>query len=97
MINISKEVEDFGANLRIEFIDNGIGIPNGMKKTLFRPVYKKIKDFKRIGLGLLLVNEVIKSLSGKIWIEDKVLGDHTKGTKFILLIPEAHGILEIER
>lgn len=97
LINISKEVADFGVNVRIEFVDNGIGIPNEMKKTLFRPVYKKNKDFRRIGLGLLLVNEVINNLSGKIWIEDKMIGDHTKGTKFILIIPEAHGILEIER
>jgi len=43
-----------------------------MKKTIFQPVHKKPKDFNRIGLGLLLVNEVIRNLSGKIWVEDKV-------------------------
>ncbi len=96
-IKISKEVKDFGSNIRIEFIDNGVGIPDSMKKSLFEPVHKKTKDFKRIGLGLLLVNEVIGSLSGKIWIEDKVLGDYKKGSNIVLSIPEAHGILDIER
>ncbi len=96
-IKISKEIRDFGSNVRIEFIDNGIGIPDMMKKSLLEPVFKKTKDFKRIGLGLLLVNEVIRSISGKVWIEDKVLGDYSKGSNFVLLIPEAHGILDIER
>lgn len=97
LIKISKEIKDFGSNIKIEFIDNGIGIPDTMKKTIFQPVYKKTKDFKRIGLGLLLVNEVIRSISGKIWVEDKVQGDHTNGSNVIILIPEAYGILDIER
>ncbi|MFX0038266.1 MAG: sensor histidine kinase [Promethearchaeota archaeon] len=97
LIKISKEIKDFGSNIRIEFIDNGVGMPDSMKRNLLQPVYKKTKDFKRIGLGLLLVNEVIGNLSGKVWIEDKVLGDYTKGSKINLLIPEAHGILDVER
>jgi len=97
LIKISKEVKDFGSHIKIEFIDNGVGIPDAMKKSIFQPVYKKTKDFKRIGLGLLLVNEVIESFSGKVWVEDKVTGDHTKGSNVVVLIPEAHGILDIER
>ncbi len=97
LIKISKEVKDFGSNIRIEFIDNGVGIPDAMKKAIFQPVYKKTKDFKRIGLGLLLVNAVVGSFSGKIWVEDKVSGDYSKGSKIIILIPEAYGILDIER
>lgn len=97
LIKISKEVKDFGSNIRIEFIDNGVGIPDAMKKAIFQPVYKMTKDFKRIGLGLLLVNAVVGSFSGKIWVEDKVSGDYSKGSKIIILIPEAYGILDIER
>ncbi|MFX0003801.1 MAG: ATP-binding protein, partial [Candidatus Hermodarchaeota archaeon] len=97
LIKISREHKDFGSNIRIEFIDNGVGIPDSMKRSLIQPVYKKTKAFKRIGLGLLLVNEVIGSLSGKVWIEDKVIGDYTKGSNINLLIPEARDILDIER
>ncbi len=97
VIKISTEVKDFGSNIRIEFIDNGIGIPDVMKKTIFQPVHEKTKDFKRIGLGLLLVNEVIRSFSGKIWVEDKIQGDYSRGSKVVILIPEAYGILDIER
>lgn len=97
LIKVSKEVKDFGSDIKVEFIDNGVGIPDAMKKSIFQPVYKKIKDFKRIGLGLLLVNEVIGNLSGKVWVEDNVQGDHTKGSNIIVLIPEAYEILDIER
>ena len=72
LIKISKEVKDFGSHIKIEFIDNGVGIPDAMKKSIFQAVYKKTKDFKRIGLGLLLVNEVIGSISGKVWVEEKI-------------------------
>ncbi|MFX0034407.1 MAG: sensor histidine kinase [Candidatus Hermodarchaeota archaeon] len=97
LIRISKETRDFGSNIKLEFIDNGVGIPDAMKNDILQPVYKNIKDFKRIGLGLLLVNEVINSFSGKIWVEDKVIGDYTKGSNIVLLIPEAYGILDVER
>jgi len=96
-IKISREVKEFGSDIKIEFIDNGVGIPDIMKKRIFQPVYKKTKDFKRIGLGLILVNEVLGNLLGKIWVEDKIQGDHTKGSKVIVLIPELYEILDIER
>jgi signal transduction histidine kinase len=95
LIKISREKEEYGSKIRIEFIDNGVGIPDMMKKGLLEPVFKKTKDFKRIGLGLLLVNEVIRSVSGKIWIEDRILGDYSKGSNFVLLFLEAHEILDI--
>ncbi len=31
---------------------------------------------------------LVESYDGKIWVEDRVEGDHTKGSKFILLIKE---------
>ncbi|MFX1595197.1 MAG: sensor histidine kinase [Promethearchaeota archaeon] len=97
VIRISKETQDFGSDIKLEFIDNGVGIPDAMKIDILQPVYKNIKDFKRIGLGLLLVNEVINSFSGKIWVQDKVKGDYTKGSNIVLLIPEAYEILDVER
>lgn len=85
------------SNIRIEIIDIGVGTPDTMKKNLLLPVFQKTKDFKKIGLVLILVNEVIGSFSGKIWVEDKVRGDCTKGTNIVLLIPEASEILDIKR
>jgi signal transduction histidine kinase len=42
-----------------------------------------------MGLGLSLVKKTIDRYNGKIWVEDRIKGDHTKGTNFIILIPGA--------
>ena len=89
-IKISKHQEDGKSFVRIEFRDNGIGMPDKMKGSVFYKIYEKPKDHKRIGLGLLLVREVIHSFNGIIWAEDRIIGDYEKGTNVILLIPETH-------
>jgi len=88
-IKFSKEDIEDNHYLKMEFIDNGIGIPDAMKKTILQHDYRTPKSFKRVGLGLLLVNEVVGSFKGKIWIEDKIKNNHSQGSNVILLIPEA--------
>ena len=90
LIKVSKELINSVYYVKIEFIDNGIGIPDSLKKNILQYVYKDLKSFKRVGLGLLLVNEVIRSFKGKIWIEDKVKGDYSQGSNVIIFIPQAH-------
>ncbi len=51
--------------------------------------YKKDKMPSGIGLGLLLVNRILKSYNGEIRVEDRIEGDYSKGNNFILFIPEA--------
>jgi len=41
-----------------------------------------------MGLGLSLVKKIIESYHGQIWVEDRVKGDSTRGSNFVLLIPE---------
>jgi signal transduction histidine kinase len=73
--------------LTIEFQDNGIGIKDEQKKTIFQRKVTKNKLSKGLGIGLSLVAELIKLYNGKIWIEDRVKGNFTKGSNFIMLIP----------
>jgi signal transduction histidine kinase len=42
-----------------------------------------------LGIGLTLVKKIIGSYGGEIWIEDRIKGDYTQGSNFIVLIPEA--------
>ncbi|GAJ02278.1 unnamed protein product, partial [marine sediment metagenome] len=75
-------------HLKMEFIDNGVGIEDFRKKSVFDRGYKSDKNVSGMGLGLSLVKTIIDSYHGDIWVEDNVEGDFTKGSNFILIIPE---------
>ena len=76
-------------NERVEFIDNGIGVPDESKAAIFQKGYKKDSKVRGLGMGLSLVKKIVEIYNGKIWIEDKVLGDYSQGSIFVLQIPEA--------
>jgi len=90
IVKIALEQKEGINYVRMDLMDNGIGMPDKMKENIFYKIYEKPKRFKRIGLGLLLVREVVQSFNGKVWAEDRVKGDYKKGTNIIILIPETH-------
>ncbi len=73
--------------LKIEFIDNGIGMSDALKKIVFIKGFETEKRTKGMGLGLSLVREVVESYNGEIKVENRVKDDHTKGSNFILTFP----------
>ncbi|MFW9882368.1 MAG: PAS domain S-box protein, partial [Candidatus Thorarchaeota archaeon] len=87
-IIISKEAKNDKNYIKFEFIDNGIGIEEKKKKKIFQERFKKGKGSKGLGFGLTIVRKIIESYKGEIWVEDRVKGDFSKGSNFILLIPE---------
>ncbi|MFX1295303.1 MAG: sensor histidine kinase, partial [Promethearchaeota archaeon] len=89
VIRIREEQINENVFIKLEFIDNGIGIKNRDKKAIFRRGYRVDGNVSGRGLGLSLSMRILSSYNGKIWVEDNVEGDHTKGSNFILLIPKA--------
>ncbi|MFW9988903.1 MAG: PAS domain S-box protein, partial [Candidatus Odinarchaeota archaeon] len=89
-IKISKQTVEGKNNIKIEFIDNGIGIPEDRKIDIFQPSNRERKGSKGMGIGLSLVKKILDIFKGKIWVEDKIEGDYTQGSKFIVLLPEAN-------
>lgn len=74
--------------IRMEFIDNGIGISDENKKIIFQEGHKDKKGGKGLGFGLTVVKKIIHQFNGKIWVEDKIKGNYTQGAKFVILFPE---------
>ncbi|MFX1376827.1 MAG: PAS domain S-box protein [Promethearchaeota archaeon] len=87
-IRLSKIKKDKINYVKIEFIDNGMGIPDDRKKSIFLSGHREFKGSKGMGLGLSLVNKIIQIFDGKIWVEDRVKGDYTQGSNFIILLPK---------
>jgi PAS domain S-box-containing protein len=67
--------------------DNGPGIPDELKIRIFSRLQRGNTKAKGMGLGLYLVKSLIDSYGGKVWAEDRVPGDHTKGAKFVVMLP----------
>jgi len=88
LIKISRELKNGIKFLKIEFIDNGIGISDDRKEIIFQKGYEKEKQSKGMGLGLSLVKKIVDSYKGKIWVEDRIKGDYSKGSSFVILILE---------
>lgn len=87
-IKMSKMKKEGVKYIKLEFIDNGIGVLDEYKEIIFRKGYKKDKTIKGMGLGLSLVKKIVMGYKGEIWVEDRVQGDYSKGSNFIVTIPE---------
>jgi len=88
LIKFSRVVKDGVNFIKLELIDNGIGILPEMKEKIFLRGQVERKDTIGLGLGLTLVKKIVGSYNGQIWVEDKVAGDHSKGSNFVIIFPE---------
>ncbi len=74
--------------IKIEFSDNGIGIPQTERKKIFNKFYRiyrqDIPSVKGTGLGLYWVREIVKNHGGNISVTSEGEG---KGTTFTIEFP----------
>jgi signal transduction histidine kinase len=78
--------QDFYA---ISIEDNGPGIPDELKSRLFTRFQRGKTKTSGRGLGLYLVKTLLDDLNGKILVEDRVKGDYSQGSRFVVLLPAA--------
>lgn len=79
-----------GSYIRVEVIDNGIGIEEDHLHKIFNKFFQVEQTLTRriggVGLGLTIVKEIIANHHGKIWAESE---GPNKGTKFVFILPVA--------
>lgn len=73
---IQQEGKDF---LKVEFIDNQMTISDVKKEKILTRGLEKSDKLRGLLLGFLLVERILDSINGRIWVEG--------GKKFIVLIP----------
>lgn len=81
ILSISTKNKDDMVLVSIE--DNGTGIDPDIIDKIFDPFFTTKKGAEGTGLGLDIVNEIVKDHGGKIWVES-TLG---RGTTFYVLLP----------
>jgi len=67
--------------------DNGPGIPDILKARIFNRFERGDTKAHGKGLGLYIVRSLIEDYHGRVWVEDRVPGDHAKGARFVIMIP----------
>ncbi|MHA2140025.1 MAG: PAS domain S-box protein [Candidatus Thorarchaeota archaeon] len=94
-LDVNAELIEMGQRIRVEFADRGPGIPDGMKESIFRRTGSTEGQALSSGLGLTVVNQMITDLNGQVWVEDRVAGDMSQGSKFVIILPAWKEELEL--
>lgn len=76
---------------RVEVRDQGKGIPEERKPLLFQRFENLDTNMaaEGHGLGLSVVKALVDRYQGKVWVEDRVKGDQSKGSVFVIMLPKA--------
>jgi len=83
-----SEIQENGKKLlKMEFIDNGRGIPDFKKESIFNRGDIKDRSVSGLGLGLWLVKSITDRYNAKIWVENKIRDDYTQGSNFVIIFP----------
>jgi len=85
-IRVSKVDRDNRPYVKIEIMDNGIGISDMRKKGIFERNYQKKRSKKGMGIGLSLVKKIIDEYGGKISVQNRKEDNYREGSNFVLLL-----------
>jgi len=85
--NIIVRTEDVAGGIRINIIDNGIGVPGPLQHKVFEKFFRvnqgNTHNVKGFGLGLNFVRTVIRSHKGQIGLQSA----HNRGTNVEIILP----------
>lgn len=86
---LTEDSAENGVFFEIKVSDDGIGIPNELKKKVFEPFFQienngTVSKKMGTGIGLALAKQLVERHDGEIFIAD----DETEGAVLIVRIPE---------
>jgi signal transduction histidine kinase len=89
-VSIAEQREDQRMMWCISVADNGPGVDDELKTVIFDR-FTQASGVARgsSGLGLHIAKSLVISYKGRIWVEDRVPGDRSKGSVFKVLLPKA--------
>jgi signal transduction histidine kinase len=92
----TKAVEFEGKNyINLRIIDRAVGIPDDLKDKVLSKEFRKTaradrpfsQKSKGAGMGLSIVKALMDRYKGRVWIENRVYEDFSRGSIFNLLLP----------
>ncbi len=86
-IDVSESECDGKDCWTVHFADHGPGIPDARKQSIFERMSGG--STRGAGIGLSIVRLIVDKLGGRIWVEDRVPGDPSQGSIFVVQLRKA--------
>ncbi len=74
---------------KVTVSDHGRGIPDAEKERVFEKFHRLDASVEGSGLGLYVCRRIAAVCGGRIWAEDRIEGDPSKGTAMVVLLRKA--------
>lgn len=88
-VSVGEFFVDYMRYWCVSIADNGIGIPDSKKNVVFGRFSGGDQGPPALGLGLSIVRTIVEAYHGMVWVEDRVPGEHSKGSIFRVALPMA--------
>ncbi|MGY5856440.1 MAG: HAMP domain-containing sensor histidine kinase, partial [Candidatus Thorarchaeota archaeon] len=84
-VDVNVNLVEEGEFLRFDFEDWGQGIDEKLMDSILTGIDDRVRRVS--GVGLTLVKQIVDQYSGTVKVESRVEGDFTKGTRFVVRLP----------
>jgi len=89
---VTVKIDNDEADIRLEVLDNGVGIPAKELPKIFDEFYRGLDlTEKGAGLGLSIARRIVEGHRGKIWVVSPCPGSD-KGSQFVVTLPKDAGL-----
>jgi signal transduction histidine kinase len=85
---VTVRVEEDRQSIRIEVADNGPGVPDSIRETMFLPFVSEGKE-SGLGLGLTLAQQIAQEHGGSIELKSGSEAGTGRGSVFVITLPKA--------
>ncbi len=94
-VGVAEVTEDKRSYWKVFVADHGPGIDDSLKSTIFERFKQGPAPSTGTGLGLHIAKALVENYKGRIWVEDRVQGDRSKGSVFNVLLPKSEGPAQV--
>ena len=88
-IAVSEDQEKRSEYFRVDIEDNGPGISDELIEIVHGWQDSEVQGRTQRTWPATGQCRLVQSFMGKVWVEDRVPGDHSKGSRFVVMLPEA--------